>query len=78
MRFSPDFLVGYSIDSSKSLVTVIAEGDVEHQRYLAGSSPEDYVTTGRAVGTICITLLPEYSRKGVSAGMHSIEDWEVM
>ena len=78
MRFSPDFLVGYSIDSSKTLVTVIAEGDVEHQRYLAGSSPEDYVTTGRAIGTICITLLSDYSRKGVAAAMHDIDDWEVL
>ena len=78
MRFSPDFLVGYTLDSSKTFVSVIADGDVEHQRYLAGSSPEDYVTTGRAIGTICITLLRELSNKAVDAAMHSIEDWEVM
>ena len=78
MRFSPDFLVGYTLDSSKTLVTVIAEGDVEHQRYLAGSSPEDYVTTGRAIGSICITLLRELSNKAVAAAMHDINDWEVL
>ena len=77
MNFSPEFLISYTLDSSKTLVTVIAEGELTVQRFIAGASPEDTAVSARAVGSVCITQLDSYDRTGVTAVLDTIDDWDV-
>ena len=77
MQFTPEFLVNYTLDSSKTLVTVIAEGELTIQRYIAGSSPDDTAVAARAIGSLCITYLDSYDRKGITNALDQIDDWDV-
>lgn len=77
MNFSPEFLISYTLDSSKTLVTVIAEGELTIQRFIAGASPDDTAVCARAVGSICITQLDSYDRTGITAVLDTIDDWDV-
>ena len=77
MNFSPEFLISYVLDSSKTLITVVAEGELTIQRFIAGASPEDTAVAARAIGTLCITCVDTYDRTGISAALDLIEDWDV-
>ena len=77
MQFTPEFLINYTLDSSKTLVTVIAEGELTVQRYIAGSSPDDTAVTARAIGSLCISYLDNYDRKGITNALDQIDDWDV-
>ena len=77
MNFSPEFLISYTLDSSKTLVTVVAEGELTIQRFIAGSSPDDTAVCARAIGTLCITELDSYDRKGITSVLDRVEDWDV-
>ena len=71
MNFSPEFLISYVLDSSKTLITVVAEGELTIQRFIAGASPEDTAVAARAIGTLCITCVDTYK------GLDLIDDWDV-
>ena len=77
MHFSPEFLISYNLDSSKTLVTVVAEGELTIQRFIAGASPEDTAVSARAIGSLCITQLDSYDQKGITAVLDTIDDWDV-
>lgn len=77
MNFSPEFLISYNLDSSKTLVTVVAEGELTVQRFIAGASPDDTAVCARAIGSLCITQLDSYDQKGITAALDTIDDWDV-
>ena len=77
MTFSPEFLISYVLDSSKTLITVVAEGELTFQRFIAGASPEDTAVAARAIGTLCITCVDSYDRSGITAALDLIDDWDV-
>ena len=80
-HFTPEFYETHHTDHQRGVVTVVAQGSVSAQAFLAGSSPEDSSYSARAVGHIDLSdfiLQDDISSSVVHELLDTIDNWEVL